>query len=183
MADHDHDRWDRRYREIAAPRLDDVGPPAVFAPHADLFPVAGRALELACGVGTAAVWLARRGLAVRAYDVSPVAIAHADELARRCGVAGQCVFDVADLDLGLPSGSPVDVLLCNRFRDPRLYAPMIARIAQGGLLAISVLSEVGAQPGRFRAEAGELVRAFGAALQPIAADESDGEAWLLARMR
>ncbi|ORB29946.1 class I SAM-dependent methyltransferase [Mycolicibacterium parafortuitum] len=177
----DRDRWDHRYREIAAPRLADVGPPAVFAPYADLFPVGGRALELACGVGTAAVWLARRGLAVRAYDVSPVAIAHAAELARRCDVARRCVFEVADLDLGLPSGDPVDVLLCNRFRDPRLYAPIIARLAEGGMLAISVLSEVGAQPGRFRAEAGELVRAFGTALQPIAADESDGVAWLLAR--
>jgi hypothetical protein len=51
-----------------------------------------------------------------------------------------------------------------------------------GVLAISVLSEVGAQPGFFRAAAGELDVAF-AALQAMAAGEGDGQAWLLARAK
>ena len=74
----------------------------------------------------------------------------------------------------------MQVLLCHRFRAPTLYDPMMARLAPGGLLAICVLSEVGAEPGRFRAAAGELRSAF-AGLDVIAAGEGDGQAWLLAR--
>lgn len=50
----------------------------------------------------------------------------------------------------------------------------------GRLLAIAVLSEVGAGPGPFRPAPGELTAAF-ADLEPIAAGEADGQAWLLAR--
>ena len=59
-------------------------------------------------------------------------------------------------------------------------ADIIERLAPGGLLAISALSEVGASPGPFRVTAGELGRAF-AALERIAAGEGDSVAWLLAR--
>jgi hypothetical protein len=43
-----------------------------------------------------------------------------------------------------------------------------------------VLSEVGAAPGPFRAKPGELTAAF-AELDPVAAGEGEGQAWLLAR--
>ncbi|HEY9263172.1 MAG TPA: methyltransferase domain-containing protein [Mycobacterium sp.] len=180
MSDHDRARWDRRYTDRDAVSDDEVCLPPVFEPFADAFPTNGRALDLACGRGEAAAWLARRGLQVSGYDVSPVAVARARTLAERCGVVAQCRFEVIDLDDGLPAGPPVDVLMCNRFRDARLDQPIIERLARGGLLAISVLSEVGASPGPFRVKAGELQRAFGE-LDVIAAHEADGEAWLLAR--
>ncbi len=72
------------------------------------------------------------------------------------------------------------MILCNKFRDSRLDGALIERLAPGGLLAIAVLSEVGAAPGPFRAAPGELPSAF-AALQLLAGDEGDGHAWLLAR--
>lgn len=87
---------------------------------------------------------------------------------------------MADLDDGLPPGPPVDVILCHKFRDRRLDAAIVERLAPGGLLAISALSEVGAKPGPFRVTAGELPAAF-ASLEQITAEEGDGEAWLLAR--
>jgi len=126
------------------------------------------------------VWLARRGLDVWGLDVSPVAIAQARDLAARNGVGDRCRFDVVDLDDGLPAGSPVDVILCHKFRDRRLDQAIIERLAPGGLLAIAVLSEVGAAPGPFRAVAGELPAAF-ADLNLVAAGEAEGYAWLLAR--
>ncbi|MBV8789083.1 MAG: SAM-dependent methyltransferase, partial [Mycobacterium sp.] len=52
--------------------------------------------------------------------------------------------------------------------------------APGGLLAIVVLSEVGASPGPFRAVPGEMPAAF-ADLDVIDAGEGEGQAWLLAR--
>ena len=180
VSDDDRVRWDRRHSDNARLPAGRVDLPEVFRPYADFFPTAGRALDLACGCGLNAVWLARRGLAVHGVDVSPVAIGRARDLARDEGMADRCQFDVFDVDNGLPAGPPVDVLLCNRFRDPLLDAAVIGRLAAGGLLAVSALSEVGANPGPYRAAAGELRRAFGA-LEVLGAGEGDGQAWLVAR--
>jgi 2-polyprenyl-3-methyl-5-hydroxy-6-metoxy-1,4-benzoquinol methylase len=145
-----------------------------------VFPTAGQAIDLACGQGLGSVWLAHRGLQVWGLDISEVAINRARDLARRNGVGDRCQFDVFDLDDGLPAGSPVDVILCHKFRDRRLEHAIIERLAPGGLLAIAVLSEVGAVPGPFRAAPGELPAAF-AKLDLVAAGEGQGYAWLLAR--
>ncbi|MFB1298897.1 class I SAM-dependent methyltransferase [Mycobacterium sp. pW049] len=182
MVAEDRTRWDRRHRERGSVPAGDVALPPVFRPYTSLFPTEGHAVELACGAGAAAVWLARRGLHVWACDVSPVAIAEATELAVRCRLGERCTFSVLDLDDGLPPGDPANVMLCNKFRDRRLDDAMVGRLAPQGILAISVLSEVGASPGPFRARPGELLQAFGA-LEVIAADEADGEAWLLGRRR
>lgn len=180
MSDDDRVRWDERYLSRGAPPAGSVAPAAVFAPYHDSFPSSGDALDVACGQGAGAVWLARRGLHVWGLDVSAVAIAQARELARRNGVANRCRFDVVDLDNGLPSGPTADVIYCNRFRDQRLDRPMVERLAAGGLLALTVLSQVGGSAGPFRAAPGELRAAF-AELELIADGEGDGVAWLLAR--
>ncbi|WKG01557.1 bifunctional 2-polyprenyl-6-hydroxyphenol methylase/3-demethylubiquinol 3-O-methyltransferase UbiG [Mycolicibacterium sp. HK-90] len=178
MSEQDGVRWDTVYTGRESAAVLDV--PQAFLGHADAFPVRGSALDVACGPGLGSVWLARRGLRVWGLDVSAVAIDQARQLAARHGVSGRCRFDVADLDDGLPGGPPVDVVLCHRFRDPGLYPALVARLRPGGLLAVCVLSEVGAEPGRFRAAAGELAAAF-AGLEPVAAHEGDGQAWMLAR--
>ncbi|OBI92642.1 class I SAM-dependent methyltransferase [Mycobacterium asiaticum] len=178
MTEQDRRRWDERYAQLGPAGA--VAPPSFLAPHADLLPTTGLALDIACGQGTGSVWLACRGLDVRGIDISAVAIDQARELARRNHVGDRCRFDTADLDQGLPPGPPADMILCNKFRDSRLDGALIERLAPGGLLAIAVLSEVGAAPGPFRAAPGELPSAF-AALQLLAGDEGDGHAWLLAR--
>ncbi|MEE6164252.1 MULTISPECIES: class I SAM-dependent methyltransferase [unclassified Mycolicibacterium] len=178
MSEQDRVRWDARY---AAQSGDHRGePPWAFAPFESAFPDTGTALDLACGRGPGSVWLARRGLQVWGIDVSAVAIAQARAAAAGAGVADRCRFDVVDLDDGLPAGPPFDVILCHRFRDARLDRALVDRLAPGGLLAISVLSEVGSVPGPFRAKPGELTAAF-ADLEVIAAGEGAGEAWLLGR--
>jgi len=182
MAEGDRRRWDERYAAQGPPPAGAMEPPDVLARHAEEFPTAGRALDLACGRGSGAVWLARRGLDVRGFDVSAVAVDQAREVARLAGVADRCRFEVVDLDDGLPAGPPVDVILCHRFRDRRLDRAIIERLAPGGLLAIAALSEVGAAPGPFRAAPGELPAAF-AELDQVAAGEGEGQAWLLARRR
>lgn len=180
VSEQDRVRWDRRYAASPAATVGEVALPGVFARFADVFPTGGQGLDLACGRGGTAVWLARRGIDVYGLDVSPVAIAQARALADRCGVSAHCRFEVADLDAGLPSGPRVDVLICNKFRDARLDGPIVDRLAAGGLLAISALCDVGASPGRFRLPAGELRQTFDD-LVVIAGAEADGVAWLLAR--
>lgn len=182
MSSDDRARWDQRYTERGLPPAETVGPAGVFAPHLEEFPLHGCALDIACGPGLGAVWLAGRGLAVWGVDVSPVAIEQARDLAARSGVGARCRFDVVDLDDGLPAGPPVAVLYCARYRDRRLDRAMVERLTTGGLLAVCVLSEVGGRPGPFRAAPGELPDAFGE-LDLIAAGEGDGQAWLLGRRR
>jgi hypothetical protein len=180
MSAQDQARWDERHAAAAAARPLEVALPAVFAPFAAEFPTHGQALELACGQGLTSVWLALRGMTVTGLDISAVAVERARELAAACGVDQRCTFATTDLDDGIPPGPRANVIVCHKFRDPRLDQLVIGRLARRGLLAISALSEVGARPGAFRARAGELPRAF-AALELVAADEADGLAWLLAR--
>ena len=179
MAGADAADWDERYVRRVADQKPVPRPPAGFSERLDLFPKAGTALEVACGSGSAAVWLAKRGLDVLGVDGSPVAIKAARDLAEEHNVADRCHFTVVDLELGLPPSDPVDLILCNRFRDQRLYGPMAERLAPGGLLAVAVLSEVGSQPGRFRAGQGELEAAF-SDLDVAFSAEGDGSAVILA---
>ncbi len=179
MSAEDRLHWDAMYaqRHEAA---DEPAVPTDFRPVEHHFPATGRALDVACGAGGAAVWLARRGLEVWGLDISAVAIDRARERAAQWQVASRCRFDVADLDHGLPAGPPVDIVICHRFRAPHLSASIVDRLAFGGLFAVSVLSEVDAVPGRHRAAPGELLTAY-CGLEPIASGEGHGIAWLLAR--
>lgn len=174
----DQERWDERYREAELATAAEL--PAVFSAHAVELGEQESALELACGVGRASVWLAMQGATVSGYDVSPVAVDQARLLAEKSGVGDLCTFAVADFDEGLPPGEAVGLILCHRFRDAALDGAIIDRLAPGGLLAIAALSEVGAEPGRFRVSPGELRTAF-AGLEFIDGAEADGVAWLLAR--
>jgi len=56
-------------------------PPDALRGREHLLPAPGRALDVACGRGTVAVWLARRGFGVDAVDVSPVGLAAGAALA------------------------------------------------------------------------------------------------------
>jgi SAM-dependent methyltransferase len=185
VADDDRARWDERYAGRPPTDVGEVGVPSAFADLADLVPVEGSALEVACGDGRGAVWLADRGLDVLALDVSPEAVRLARDLADRAGVAARCLMEVIDLDDGLPTGPPADVVLCHLFNDPALDDALVERLAPGGMLLVAVLSEVGAAPGRFRAAPGELRRRFGGDERLVVLDdaESAGVSRLVARRR
>lgn len=173
----DRDRWDRRFATVG-PGV--PGPPSALIGREDLVPPSGTALDLACGRGTVAVWLAGRGLMTTALDVSPEALRLTAELAAARGVDVATVR--ADLDDGLPAAvtGPFDVVVCQRFRDPQLYPVLVEVLAPGGLLVVSVLSTIGDAGGSYRAEPGELRAAFGH-LEVLVDEEGNGEAHLVGR--
>jgi SAM-dependent methyltransferase len=129
-----------------------------------------------------ATWLAGRGFAVDAVDISGPALAAGADLARRHGAGDRVRWWQHDLDAGLPTGcaGPYSVVVCQRFRDSARYPELAARLAPGGLLVVTVLSEVDDGPGPYRAPAGELLRAFDG-LEVLHHVERDGEASLVAR--
>ena len=61
-----------------------------------------RALEVGCGTGTNAIWLAEHGFEVVAVDVAPLAI----ERARLKDTARRCRFEVLDFLAQAPVGGP-----------------------------------------------------------------------------
>lgn len=182
MSEADRRHWDARHRAFDVAGEDDVGPPRALAAFQDLFPTTGIALDVACGRGTGSVWLARRGMEVLGVDVSAVAIDMARRLAELVEVVDRCSFQVHDLDRGLPDSSLVDLVLCHKFRDPGLDAPMIERLAPGGVLAIVALCQEGDGTRPFRVRPGELREAFDR-LEILADDEDEGVARLIGRRR
>lgn len=88
MAEHtdrapDAAEWDERYG--AAERVWSGEPNgALVAEVADLEP--GRVLDVGCGEGADAVWLARRGRQVTGLDVSGIALVRAERHAGEAGV-------------------------------------------------------------------------------------------------
>ena len=130
----------RALHRAGAPDPEEVGPPQLLASYAAEFPSAGTALDIACGQGEVSVWLARRGLDVIGFDISPVAIGNARELAGRHSVADRCRFGVVDLDDGLPSGPAVDVVVSPVLR-PSAEPGAGAASGPGGLLAIAALAD------------------------------------------
>ena len=66
---------------------------------------AGRALDLGCGEGADAVWLAERGWDVVAVDISETALGRAAEAASARGVADRIEFVQHDLSDSFPDGT------------------------------------------------------------------------------
>jgi SAM-dependent methyltransferase len=77
-------RWDARYGESDQARWSGRPNGRLVAEVAGL--AAGHALDVGCGEGADAIWLATAGWAVTAIDVSAVAIGRAQEAARTAGV-------------------------------------------------------------------------------------------------
>ncbi|MFN3258171.1 MAG: class I SAM-dependent methyltransferase [Ilumatobacter sp.] len=180
----DATRWDARYdgHRLASPSR----PDALTDELESVVPTSGRALDVAAGAGAQSLWLERRGLSVVALDVSPVAVGLVRDAADAAGLAAGIEVRVADLDDGLdPDLTRFDVIVCQRFRAPHLYAAFVERLVPGGIAVVTVLSQVGAdQPGPFHAPAGELLQAFERDdVELLRHVEADGQASIVVRRR
>jgi cyclopropane fatty-acyl-phospholipid synthase-like methyltransferase len=91
--------WDVLYWLKRTPWDTGITPPEVVEVVTRRFPRGGRAIDLGCGTGTNAVYLAQHGFAVTGIDVSRRAIALARRRAKQAGVAGDFrAGDVSRLD-------------------------------------------------------------------------------------
>ncbi|MBV9095450.1 MAG: class I SAM-dependent methyltransferase [Streptosporangiaceae bacterium] len=77
--------WDARYSERDGARWSGRPNGRLVAEVAGLTP--GRALDVGCGEGADAIWLARSGWTVTAIDISDVAVIRAREAAELAGAA------------------------------------------------------------------------------------------------
>lgn len=132
---HEED-WDARYAE--SHRIWSGNPnTALVAEVADLPP--GRALDLGCGEGADAVWLAARGWQVTAVDLSGVALARAAEHAAEAGVTVD--WQKHDLEQSFPDGewdlvSAQFLHFWAEFDREKILRRAAAAVAPGGVLLI-----------------------------------------------
>jgi thioredoxin reductase/SAM-dependent methyltransferase len=104
-------------------------------------PGRGTALDLGCGAGADAIWLAEQGWTVTGLDISAAALAHASLEAETAGVSDRIEWVQRDLDGGLPGGewelvaaaylhSPVEL------QREKVLRQAAAAVAPGGTLIV-----------------------------------------------
>lgn len=124
----DKTKWNERYAgssEIAPPSL-------VLTENAHLLPDQGRALDLACGLGGNALFLAREGLTTTAWDISSIAI---EKLQAACQSQSLTVTaEVRDVVIEPPSKNSFDVIVVSRFLDRTIIQALVDALAPGGLV-------------------------------------------------
>ena len=154
-------KWNARY---AGREPGDLPAPAPPLPDAVSGLPAGRALDLACGAGRHAVWLALRGWRVDAVDGSETAISLLLANAELAGCRDRIEAHVADLEAD-PPGFPIapeayDLIVDCYFLHRPLFAAIREGVRPGGLFVAALhLPAPGAGRGHgFVLRPGELER-------------------------
>ncbi len=132
--------WDERYG--SAEKVWSGNPnPHLVACAADLAP--GSALDVGCGEGADAIWLASLGWTVTAMDVSPIALERAARFAQAAGaeIAARISWEEADIFTWDPAPRQFD-LVTSQFmhlpsaRRASFHGRMAAAVRAGGTLLI-----------------------------------------------
>ncbi|MEM7248158.1 MAG: methyltransferase domain-containing protein [Acidobacteriota bacterium] len=156
MSDPEH--WDEKHRAA-----EDIGVPlSVVTELAPTLP-RGRALDLACGRGRHALFLAREGFEVLAVDWSSTALRRLREEAERQGLT----VTARGHDLvedGVPAGR-FELVLVTRYLERELFPAIQDAVAPGGSLLYETFGvahhEQHGRPSRgYCLEPGELREAF-----------------------
>ncbi|MGR3314373.1 SAM-dependent methyltransferase [Roseovarius indicus] len=130
------DFWNNRYRDKTG---ETSGKPGLVLSQFASPLAPGRVLELGCGRGDDALWLAWQ---VTAVDVSAVALAYASDSASRAGLAGNIRFEEHDLAETFPQGS-FDLVVASFLQSPqdwpraRVLARAAGAVSTGGHLLIT----------------------------------------------
>lgn len=159
----DKQKWDRRYAEREYSQRSEPSAWLLRAlAFAGIEDGRGRsALDVACGSGRNAVYLAALGYSVDAVDISPVGLAHAAALAREREVA--VTWIEADLDVAFEPARDYDLILVIRYVNAALLERLKQRLAPGGYLVCEEYLRTDSGDGgprrrEFRLERGELAR-------------------------
>ena len=129
MSNTDREKWNERYATGAYAAR--TYPTQLLADWIDELP-RGRALDVACGAGRNALFLAEHGYTVDAIDISAVALERARASAAERGLDVNWIE--MDLERDEIAGDHYDLIVIVRYTHPTLVADLIGRLADGGFL-------------------------------------------------
>jgi SAM-dependent methyltransferase len=138
-------------------------PASWLVQHAGFLPRAGRALDVACGRGRHAIWLAERGLTTLAVDRNPDVIREVNDAARERGLRLRA--EVCDLESGVNpfrDEAAFDVIVVVHYLHRPLFPALLDALAPGGLLVYETFTRGQAARGKptnpdFLLNPGELI--------------------------
>lgn len=152
--------WDERYLHGEHPKEPS---PLLATAIENLKP--GRALDIACGAGRHAIFLAEHGWQVTAVDASRVGIEVLQQRAREAAVTVEA--HVADLDMGEFKIEPAtyDLICVFYYLQRELFSPMRACVKPGGTVVAAIHLNDGKKDAKpenpaFLLEPGELKQLF-----------------------
>lgn len=154
-------KWNQRHADPThQPRAAEV-----LFKNLHLLPTRGHALDLACGLGGNALLMARAGLEVTAWDISPVAIDRLSGFADMEGLSN-LRGEVRDLVKEPLPVAVFDVIVVSYFLDREMIAPLIDCLKPGGLIFYQAHTRISVNPGGpenpdYRLRDNELLRLFG----------------------
>ncbi|MGH9692181.1 MAG: methyltransferase domain-containing protein [Candidatus Acidiferrales bacterium] len=155
------DGWDKRYRSRERPKEDlEASPnPLLVETVGRMRP--GKALDLACGAGRNAIWLAQQDWTVTAFDGAASAIEILQNRAAHLGVAVDArVVDLAQGVYRIEESSWDLIAICY-YLQRSLFEPAKRGVKPGGiLLAIVHVGEPGHEPTEHQSKPGELHEHF-----------------------
>jgi len=157
----DREKWDERYRLGA---YEDRTHPSAWLERWLSDVTVGRALDIPCGAGRNAIFLASRGFSVTGIDISAVALARAEATARSRGLSIEWI--TRDLDTGHGVEGTFELIVVIHYVDLDLIENLTDLLAPGGHLIVELhlatdRPVAGPQDPAYRAAPGALRDAAG----------------------
>lgn len=170
MSSADRERWNQRYQEGSyGQRLHPSPLVVAWLDRLTSWYPQGRVLDLACGRGRNAIFLAQAGFDVDAIDISDVGITHAQQRAEEAGASVK--WRTADLDDAKLEPVAYDVIVVIRYLHRDRIPDLMEALRIGGTIVFEqhlLLSPSDPNPEpvsgptsqRFRLRSNELLRLF-----------------------
>ena len=186
MSGIDRDKWDKRYRDGAY--AERTHPSEFLQDWVGKIPT-GRAIDLACGSGRNALYLAKQGFDVDAVDISAQALDRAQKTAQGMGVSVNWLEH--DLDEPLQLEDSYQLILIIRYVNLPLIQQMTANLAPGGFLVCEQHLEteaevIGPTNSIYRVSSGDLLTVAEGLdikhLEEVLVPDPDGRTAALARL-
>lgn len=161
-------KWNKIYAKKTLLEHVEVNAADVLQNHTALLPATGIALDLACGLGGNAIYLANQGLETHAWDISQAAI---DQLHNYCqshdkdNNVTSIMTDVRDVELCPPGENSFDVICVSYYLYRKLTKEIIAALKPNGLLFYQTfieekVSDLGPKNPEYRLQPNELLTLF-----------------------
>ncbi len=156
MTNTDQDKWNARYQAVDK----QAHAAQVLIDNLHLLPASGTALDLACGLGGNALLLAKQGLSVEAWDISPVAIAKLKQQATGLSIHA----NVVNITTASLPKNHFDVIVISYFLEHSLAPALIEALQPNGLLFYQTFNQNQLDHGPtnpvWRLQTNELLRLF-----------------------